>query len=108
MLIKIQDLPPIVQTTVIELTDFIRSEGRKLPYDELLLKFTEGSGITDQTTTYQVTNEEDDLFDFDFGCLWGTFARDEETGEAILDILQWYPDVDDEEPEVINLDISNI
>ena len=45
-------------------------------------------------------------FDFDFGCLGGTFTNID--GEAHLDCLQWYDDSEDDEPEVIDINTNNI
>lgn len=109
---KVIDLPGDIQELVMSFTDFIRNnDGQgnytKKSYDQLLEDFTQDSF---EGSTIDITNEEEDYFDFEFGVLGGTFAKDYETGEAILDCLQWYktPEDDNEEMEVIDIDCKNI
>lgn len=94
-MLKINELPVEVADTVASLTNFIRgTNGQLLSYDELIEKFN--TDTPDDEDTHFINNEEDDLFDFDYGVLGGTITR-EEDGAAKVAVVQWYrtPDADD-------------
>lgn len=104
-MLEYNDLPEEVASVVLTFTHFIRNDDNdKLSYNELVSKFNESD--TYDGNTCEITNEEEDFFDFDFGCLGGTFTNID--GEAHLDCLQWYDDSEDDEPEVIDINTNNI
>jgi hypothetical protein len=105
-MLEYNDLPEEVASVVLAFKAFIQDDaGKRLSYDELIEKFEDDDSCSDNS--FMINNYEDDLFDFDFGCLGGTISNID--GEAHLDCLQWYNIVDeDEEPEIEDIDINTI
>lgn len=106
---KITDLPIETQDCVLSFIGFVRGRYDILPYDELLHKFMDGTGITEDLNSYHIVTEGDceDYFDFDYGVLGGTFSNQD--GKANLDCFQWYcynPETG--EVEVYDLTTKNI
>lgn len=106
-MMKLCECPDHVRDCAMSLTGFIRKELEPMSYDELLSTFTYGKGITDDGNTYQVITDggNEGYFDFDYGCLGGTFSND--MGTAHLDCLEWY-EWNDEEDEMETYDIEPI
>ena len=105
-MLKYNDLPKEVAQVVLAFKTFIQDDnGKRLSYNELIEKFEDDDSCSDNS--FMINNYEDDLFDFDFGCLGGTFTNID--GEAHLDCLQWYEyNEDDDETEVSDIDINCI
>lgn len=103
---KLYDCPDNVKDCLVSLTGFIRKGFNIMPYDDLLKKFSDGTGMTDDGNSYRVATDgsNKEFFDFDYGCVGGTFSNDD--GAAHLDCLQYYYyNSETDETEVYDLNI---
>lgn len=97
----IDTLEATLAKTLADLRSFITNEEGMLDYDELVKKFREHT--SDINYTYEINNEEDDLFDFDFGDLGGTIYNVD--GKASISNIQLYV-CDEEADDMDSIDID--